>query len=308
MNILLTGGNGFIGSNIKSYLLKKNHKIIEIRNLRTDSAPNNKSIKNSKVYFYDLKENNVETLYEKLKNEDIEVIIHCAAIVNNNISSVKDIVLTNSLGTNTLLLLCKLLKSKKFIYLSSLPVIGKPYNSPITEEHPTKPLSIYHASKLLGENIISFDNDNTFEKLILRITAPVGTNMPKNRFLSKLIIDCNANNEINLLGRGERIQNYIHTADICRFIEISIIKNCKGVFNLGGPESISNIDLAKLCIKKTNSKSNIIHLPPLPEGDMSRRMPDNSKMKKILGRDLISIENGIDLMIKDPDFIRQCAQ
>ena len=52
------------------------------------------------------------------------------------------------------------------------------------------------------------------------------------------------------------------------------------VINIGGAQEITILELAKLIISKTNSKSKIIHLPPLPEGDMSRRMPDNSKMKK----------------------------
>ena len=164
--------------------------------------------------------------------------------------------LTNSLGTNTILTLGKKLKIK-FIYLSGLPVIGKPIDIPITEEHPTKPLSIYHSSKLIGENIISFDADNLLEKTILRITAPIGPNIPKKRFISSLIFNCINNQEITLFGRGERIQNYIHTNDICKFIEICITKKSGGIFNLGGSKSISNLNLAKLCINKTNSRSNI---------------------------------------------------
>ena len=68
------------------------------------------------------------------------------------------------------------------------------------------------------------------------------------------------------------------------------------------------LDLANLIIKKTNSTSKIIHLPALTEGDMRRRMPDNSKMKAILGKELISIEEGIDLMIADKEFMKQCVE
>ena len=53
------------------------------------------------------------------------------------------------------------------------------------------------------------------------------------------------------------------------------------------------LDLAKLVIEMTNSKSKIVHLPALEEGDMTRRKPDNSKMKKILGRELLPIKEGL---------------
>lgn len=253
MNILLTGGNGFIGSNIKSYLLKKNHRVFEIRNVKSNK--NDQSIK-SNIIFYDLKENNLDFLLEKLNHQNIEAVIHCAALTNPKANN-REFLLTNTLGTDIIFLLCKKLNAIKFIYLSGLTIIGKPYNIPIRENHQVNPFNIYHASKYFGENIISLDKDDSVEKIILRITAPVGPNMPKNRFLSKLIADCNDNKKITLFGKGGRIQNYIHTNDICRFIEISLIKECKGIFNLGGSESISNLDLANYCIKKTNSKSKI---------------------------------------------------
>ena len=253
MNILLTGSNGFIGSNIKNFLIKNKHKVLEIRN--PESIKDNKSDK-SGLYYYDLKKNNLDILFKQLKKENIEVVIHCAALTNIRAEN-RDILLTNTLGTNTIFLLSKKLKASKFIYLSSLPVIGKPIHIPITEEHQVKPLNMYHLSKYFGENIISLDNENSLEKTILRITAPVGPNMPKTRFLSKLIIDCKNDNKITLFGKGGRIQNYIHINDICKFIEISLAKKCSGVFNLGGSKSISNIDLAKLCINMTNSRSKI---------------------------------------------------
>ena len=60
--------------------------------------------------------------------------------------------------------------------------------------------------------------------------------------------------------------------------------------------------MAKTIISLTGSSSKIIHLPPLPEGDMTRRMPDNSKMLNILNKQLISLEDGVKMMIDHPDF------
>jgi UDP-glucose 4-epimerase len=68
---------------------------------------------------------------------------------------------------------------------------------------------------------------------------------------------------------------------------------------------MSILELAELIIKLTNSSSQIIFLPPLKDGDMTRRQPDNTKMKKILGRDLISIEKGIKKLLENKVFISQ---
>ena len=74
------------------------------------------------------------------------------------------------------------------------------------------------------------------------------------------------------------------------------------VINIGGAKEYKIIDVARLIIEKLNSKSKIIHLPALKEGDMTRRMPDNSKMLKIIQNDLISLDQGLDLMLQHPDY------
>ena len=74
------------------------------------------------------------------------------------------------------------------------------------------------------------------------------------------------------------------------------------VINIGGAKEYKILDVAKLIIEKLNSKSKIIHLPALKDGDMTRRMPDNSKMINIINKDLISLDQGLDLMMKHPDY------
>ena len=74
------------------------------------------------------------------------------------------------------------------------------------------------------------------------------------------------------------------------------------VINIGGAKEYTIKEVAELIVRKTNSKSKIVYLPPLKEGDMTRRMPDNNKMKNILPKDLISLERGIELMLDNPDY------
>ena len=70
-------------------------------------------------------------------------------------------------------------------------------------------------------------------------------------------------------------------------------KYINDVLNVGSDEEMSILSLAKLVLKLTKSRSKIIHLPPLQEGDMSRRKPDISKMNSVLNRKIISLEDGI---------------
>ena len=74
------------------------------------------------------------------------------------------------------------------------------------------------------------------------------------------------------------------------------------VINIGGALEFTIKEVAELIIKKTQSSSKIIYLPALKEGDMTRRMPDNTKMLNILQKDLTPLEKGIDLMLKHPDY------
>ena len=74
------------------------------------------------------------------------------------------------------------------------------------------------------------------------------------------------------------------------------------VINIGGAYEYEIKELAQLIIDKTKSKSKLIHLPALEEGDMTRRMPDNTKMKQIIDGELISIDKGIELMLAHSDF------
>ena len=75
------------------------------------------------------------------------------------------------------------------------------------------------------------------------------------------------------------------------------------VINIGSDKEISILDLARLIISRTKSGSNIVHLPPLKEGDMRRRLPDNARMKDILNRELIPLEEGLQHLIETPHFI-----
>jgi UDP-glucose 4-epimerase len=75
------------------------------------------------------------------------------------------------------------------------------------------------------------------------------------------------------------------------------------VVNIGGDNEITVLELAQTIIKLTKSKSKIVHLPALVEGDMTRRRPDTAKMKKLLNREPIKLEEGLKRLLKDTSYI-----
>jgi len=111
--------------------------------------------------------------------------------------------------------------------------------------------------------------------------------------------------DITIYGDGSQTRTFTYvddTVDTCvKIMKNNLLEN--DVINIGSDKLMTVLELAQLVIKLTNSKSNLVHLPPLKEGDMTRRQPDNSKMKEILNRDLISIEEGIKRMISDKKYL-----
>lgn len=249
MNILITGVNGFLGREISKYLFDKKYNIIGI------SLENN-YLGDEKIRYIkaDISKNNfLEILEENLLN-NIDVIVHCAALINYEEHNL-DLIKVNCEGFFNIVELAKKYHCKKIIYISSIQVIGKIKDIPIKETHEKEPLTLYHSTKLFGENYLN--NISSIQKVIFRITSPIGKNMPKNKIMRVFVEKSLRNEDIVLLGEGKRVQNYIDVFDIARAIECAIeADNPNGVYNIASPNAVSNIELAELCksILKSDSK------------------------------------------------------
>ena len=248
--ILITGINGFIGRNVARNLLSfNNYEII--------GTATGKECFNSNIINYIQAELGNVNYCECFKNiKNIDAIIHIAAKISHDNDDYK-LATTNCLGIMQIGKLAKLLNVKQIIYISSIPIIGKPINIPITETHPINPLTVYHASKFFGENCLNLLNPE-IKTFSLRIPSPIGADMPSNKVFSAFIDKCMKNETITLLGKGGRIQNYIDTYDITEAIKACLTNiNRSGVYNIASPHSYSNLELAKLCISTLNSNSKI---------------------------------------------------
>ena len=140
---------------------------------------------------------------------------------------------------------------------------------------------------------------------IFRFFNTYGPNQSEDFVIAKFLKLALKNKDITIYGDGLQTRTFCYVEDnvntCIKIFEDNIMLN--DVINVGGAVEFTIKEVAQLIIKKTNSKSKIIHLPALKEGDMTRRLPDNSKMIQILQKDLIPLDQGIDLMLKHPEYI-----
>jgi nucleoside-diphosphate-sugar epimerase len=248
MKCLLTGVNGLVGRNLM-YLLTDKYGF-DIWSCGRGANDN------SKYFSIDLMDR-IAVLDLFLKNR-FDVVIHCAANINtdegfsmfrNNVLSTLNIV-EASLSSGI----------EKIFTTSSVPVIGKILELPITEEHPTIPLSVYHLSKLHSEQIIEHYCKDRADFIIMRITSPVGRDMVPRSILPIFIEKIKNGDTVTLSGDSRRRQNFLDLRDLASFIyKASLGDGVSGVFNVAANKTYSDVELAEMIISRTGSNSKIIN-------------------------------------------------
>lgn len=194
---------------------------------------------------------NREELFAHVKEqvESVDVIIHAAAEISNDVQALYQ---ANCLGTQNVVDLAKELHCKQFIYISSVPVTGFPIQIPVTEDHPVNPSTIYHYTKYFGEMIVAQLNKENVQYLNFRIPSPVGAEMPGNKIFSVFVRKSMQQEEIDIYGDGQRIQNYLDVRDLVCAVKKGLDSDCRGTYNIIG-NSISDFDLAKSCVSYFHS-------------------------------------------------------
>lgn len=222
--ILITGGAGFIGSHIVEKLIKDNFEVIVIDNLSTGKIDNLPKDNKIKLYQQNIFEDNINNIFDK---ERPEYVIHLAAQTSVFLSG-KDPVFDaniNILASLKLLQLCKQYNIKKIIAASTAAVYGIPKKLPISENHPTIPISFYGLSKLTMEKYIKLSE---VPYIIFRFSNVYGPRQYSSKESGVVSIFDNAmkkNLDINIYGDGEQIRDFIYVKDIANVVCSSIKNN-----------------------------------------------------------------------------------
>jgi UDP-glucuronate decarboxylase len=307
--ILVTGGAGNVGSALVKKLLENQENYVVVAdNLATGSLEKIPFENNSKFRFIKCDTNEYRDIAEVMLSWKFDYVFHYAAVVgvqrtqDNPVAVLRDID-----GLRHVLDLSKNTGVKRIFFSSSSEVYGEPVELPQHEE--TTPLNSrvpYAIVKNVGESFCkSYHKEFGLNYTIFRFFNTYGPNQSKDFVVARFLAQAIRNEDITIYGDGSQTRTFCYVDDNVETCVRALYENkvVNDVINIGGDEIWTIKDLAKAIIKFTGSQSQLIHLPPLPEGDMTRRQPDNSKMRKILGRDLISLEDGIKKMLETPNFL-----
>jgi UDP-glucuronate decarboxylase len=299
--ILITGGAGNVASALASKLSEDtNNCIVIVDNLSTGSL--NKVPKKDNVIFINADANNYNDIVPIFGRYNFDYVFHYAAVVGVKRTLENPIMVLNDIeGIKNILTLSKNSGVKRVFYSSSSEVYGEPFEIPQNEN--TTPLNSrlpYAIVKNVGEAFFkSYYQEYGLEFTIFRFFNTYGPNQSEDFVVPRFIKAALKNEPIYLYGDGLQTRSFCYVDDnIETCIKAMHNQNSKNdVLNIGSDIEMTILDLAKIIIVVTNSNSEIIHLPALEEGDMTRRCPDTTKMKNILKRELVSLETGIKKLI-----------
>ena len=306
--ILVTGGAGNVGGALARKLVEnRNYEVIIADDLSTGSKSKLPSSTHKNWKFVHCDVNNYKEISELMLVNQFDFVFHYAAVVGVKRTQENPIAVLNDIdGIRNVLQLSKNSSVKRVFFSSSSEVYGEPVELPQHEQ--TTPLNSrvpYAVVKNVGESFFrSYEKVYGLHYTIFRFFNTYGPNQSMDFVISKFLNAALRGDDITIYGDGSQTRTFCYVDDNVNACMKIFEENhaLNDVINIGGAKEYKIIDVAKTIINISGSSSKIIHLPSLPEGDMTRRMPDNTKMLKILNKELISLEDGIKRMIDHPDF------
>ncbi|MET3408009.1 dTDP-glucose 4,6-dehydratase [Priestia megaterium] len=291
MNVLITGGAGFIGLNFVHYLLKNTLYNITVIDLLTyashpkeirslTSHPRLKFFEGSIVDEKDIK---------AAMNQEYEVIIHFAAEshVDNSIQNADKFIQTNIVGTYNLLQQVIKGYAKKMIHISTDEVYGtlSLTQQPFTEESPLSPNNPYSATKASSDLLVRSYYE-TFELPLIttRCSNNFGPFQNIEKFIPTIVYNALHNHKIPVYGDGLQIRDWLFVEDHCKAISLILEKGAWGeVYNIGGGNERKNIDVVKQILDIMGKTENLIEYVEDRKGHDRRYAIDSSKLQNELG-------------------------
>lgn len=295
--VLVTGGAGFLGSHLCEYLLQKGHEVICMDNLITGRTENIAHIRNDKFLF--IKHDVTNYIYI---DGSLDYVFHFASPASPidyqeyPIQTLK----VGSLGTHKTLGLA-MQKGARYLLASTSEVYGDPLVHPQREDYwgnvnPIGVRGVYDEAKRFAEAMVmAYHRYHHLDTRIVRIFNTFGPRMRlyDGRAVPTLMRQALRGKELTVFGDGSQTRSFCYVDDLIEGIYKLMMSDFIEPVNLGNTEEMSILDLARLIIKFTGSKSEIT-FDPLPADDPKVRQPDISRAKKLLGwQARVNIEEGM---------------
>jgi UDP-glucose 4-epimerase len=300
MKFAVTGGAGFVGNNIVRLLVSKGHQVLVIDNLHTGKMKNLEGIL-EKIQFHNIDIRDFKKLENVLK--DVDGIFHEAAltIVQESFIKKKEYFDVNVLGTENILKIGKKYRIK-IVYASSSSIYGDSEKIPINEESLKKPINPYGETKYQDEILAEKYAKEDTRVIGLRYFNIFGKGQTGSYagVITQFIKKISKKENLIIFGDGEQIRDFIHVNDIAQANLVAMKSNIEsGFFNIGTGKHTSVNNLAKIMIKISNKKLNIIHEKPL-EGDVKTSLANTQKSEKLLKwKYSIELKEGLKELIKN---------
>ena len=310
MKILVTGGAGFIGSNLADRLLSLGHEVIVVDNFNSyyDPAIKRNNVKNNlnnqNYHLYECDIQDYASMTNVFKNNNIDVVVHLAASagVRPSIENPVFYADNNIKGTLNILECMKHFGVKKMVFASSSSVYGNCEAAKFSEDLDLRcPISPYAASKLSCEHFIyTYHHLYGIKACCLRFFTVYGPRQRTDLAISKFVRYIKENKSIELFGDGSTCRDYTYISDITDGIIASINydKTPYEIINLGSSNPIKLIDMVNTIEKVLNKKAEIIY-KGMQLGDVDRTYADTSKAEKLLNYSpKVTFEEGIRNFVK----------
>lgn len=305
MNVLVTGGAGFIGSHVVERLLGRGDAVTVIDDFNDFYNP---ALKRDNVRAFAGKAKLIEAdicddLRPVFATQRFDAIVHLAARAGVRPSLAQPQLYTrvNIVGTQNLLELAREFDVKRFIFASSSSVYGVNQKVPFGEEDPIfNPISPYAATKLAGEALSHvYHHLYGLDVICLRFFTVYGPRQRPDLAIRKFTEAILAGKPIDIYGDGSTRRDYTHIDDILQGM-LACLECTLGyeIINLGESRTVELRELVQLIERATGKKAQIRQLPPQP-GDVPITYADVSKAKRLLGyQPKIAIEVGIEKFVE----------
>ena len=325
MNILLTGGLGYIGSHVAVTLINAGYEVFIVDNLINsdiETLEKIEKITNRKVYFNELDIRNTEGLNKIFDSNNLDAVIHLSGLkaVGESVLLPLEYYSSNVSGSINLFKVMQAHNVKKIVFSSSATVYGNPQYLPIDEDHPIDAINPYGSTKIMIENILSdlSDSDNDWSFISLRYFNPIGSHesgiigdnpvgIPNNLMPYILKVHNGEIDYLRVFGNdyntpdGTGIRDYIHIEDLAKghldALE-SIVNNDRltDYINLGTGKGSSVMEVVE-AFETVSNKKIPYKIFPKRDGDAESCYADVRKAKKVLQweskHDLISMCNSV---------------
>ena len=299
MNVLITGGAGFIGSHLAEELLKRGHRVHALDDLSTGSMSNIRHLREDPRFQYTIDTCHDSRVVAELV-DDADYVFHLAAAVGVQLIVDSPV---RTLETNvhcTEIVLAQANKKRKPVFVASTSeVYGKSAAIPFHEDGDivmgatTRGRWAYACSKALDEFLaIAYYRERGLPTTVGRLFNTVGPRQTGRygMVVPTFVRQAVAGQPLTVFGSGEQRRCFCHVSDVVRALaDLSTREDLYGeVFNVGATEEVSILELAQRVKRATDSESEILFVPydeAYAEGfeDMPRRVPDTSKIERALG-------------------------